>query len=253
MQVKEQLRKGEYEKYLFVDEFQDTDNKQIELLHFFATYWNIALFIVGDVKQCIYGFKGANDTAFKTIENITDYKKREWNVLHLRKNYRTNEALIKRLNNVFSKMSPNLFSYNSSDVLVAQKELNKSDPNCFISELYSDKKLIDILRKRKDELMKEGREGIIAILVRKNSEIDKIRKINESVDDFEIEFDNEGNFFKTDAVIDFYQLIDFLSEIPDNKRRYNISASPYCLKKISRSEMFNKGKSITFKIRLFFS
>ena len=40
-------------KYLFIDEFQDTDNVQIDLVARFKELFKINLFIVGDVKQCI--------------------------------------------------------------------------------------------------------------------------------------------------------------------------------------------------------
>ena len=57
-------------KYLFIDEFQDTDNVQIDLVARFKELFNINLFIVGDVKQCIYRFRGAEENALmKLVED----------------------------------------------------------------------------------------------------------------------------------------------------------------------------------------
>ena len=53
-------------KYLFVDEFQDTDDVQIDLFKRLQMMIgdNCKVFIVGDLKQSIYRFRGAKLTAF---------------------------------------------------------------------------------------------------------------------------------------------------------------------------------------------
>lgn len=55
-------------KYLFVDEFQDTDATQIRTFAALVQTIHAKLFAVGDVKQSIYSFKGATDEAFDILE-----------------------------------------------------------------------------------------------------------------------------------------------------------------------------------------
>lgn len=51
-------------KYLFIDEFQDSDLSQIKVATILVRLLGARLFVVGDVKQSIYRFRGANDQAF---------------------------------------------------------------------------------------------------------------------------------------------------------------------------------------------
>ena len=55
-------------KYLFCDEFQDTDDIQIKTIAFLDKVYDGDLFVVGDVKQSIYRFRGATDSAFEKLE-----------------------------------------------------------------------------------------------------------------------------------------------------------------------------------------
>ena len=55
-------------RYLFVDEFQDTDASQMELMLELRTKIGCRLFVVGDAKQGIYRFRGAEGNAFEEME-----------------------------------------------------------------------------------------------------------------------------------------------------------------------------------------
>ena len=56
-------------KYLFIDEFQDSDLSQIKVASLLVKIMHSKLFVVGDVKQSIYRFRGANDDAFQILAN----------------------------------------------------------------------------------------------------------------------------------------------------------------------------------------
>ncbi|WKK95027.1 UvrD-helicase domain-containing protein [Clostridioides difficile] len=57
----------------------------------------MALFVVGDEKQCIYGFRGAERTSFLELTCVdTNFQQRNWISCFLRKNYRTEEPLVKK-------------------------------------------------------------------------------------------------------------------------------------------------------------
>lgn len=85
--IREQLAKRY--PYIMVDEYQDTDQLQYEILDLLAVISENArqqkpsdskldnLFIVGDQKQSIYGFRGADVRVFdRTRQDITDYQSR---------------------------------------------------------------------------------------------------------------------------------------------------------------------------------
>ena len=57
-----------YLKYLFIDEYQDTDDVQIELMKNFQDILGFNFLVVGDIKQCIYRFRGAEDKAFDILQ-----------------------------------------------------------------------------------------------------------------------------------------------------------------------------------------
>ena len=88
------LNQLERDKYIFIDEFQDSDNTQIELLSTLHNHLNYRLFVVGDIKQSIYRFRGGDYTAFERLRDRVSSKFREINLKH---NYRTSKSLLKKL------------------------------------------------------------------------------------------------------------------------------------------------------------
>lgn len=66
-------------KYLLIDEYQDTDPMQFEILNLILNKFKQSdknLFVVGDLKQSIYGFRNADILVMKhTINEIVKYNK----------------------------------------------------------------------------------------------------------------------------------------------------------------------------------
>lgn len=88
-------------KYIFVDEFQDTNELQkkiIDLLH--EPSKNFVLF-VGDPKQSIYKFRGADVTVFTRTEK-EDFDDSQKEVLE--KNYRSHPDLVEFFNRFFPRV-----------------------------------------------------------------------------------------------------------------------------------------------------
>lgn len=109
--VREELKRS-YDR-IFIDEFQDTDPIQGEIMLFlaetintFATEWQALqltpdkLFIVGDPKQSIYHFRGADISAYQGFCNLLTNQKAI--TCNLQNNFRSAKKIIDYVN-IFGK------------------------------------------------------------------------------------------------------------------------------------------------------
>lgn len=86
-------------KYAFCDEYQDVNAVQEAILSLVAPN---KLFMVGDVKQCIYAFRGCDPTIF--AEKFDKFSSSEsiGTAIALSENFRSTEGVLAAVNNVFS-------------------------------------------------------------------------------------------------------------------------------------------------------
>ena len=83
-----------------IDEYQDVNDLQHAIFEAISTPRD--RFMVGDIKQSIYAFRGANPRIFKELrQNLPSDKKCEGTVLYLTRNFRSHENLIDFNNAVF--------------------------------------------------------------------------------------------------------------------------------------------------------
>jgi len=86
-------------KAALVDEFQDTDAVQYEIFsRLFSGHGNV-LFMIGDPKQSIYSFRGADVFSYMEAARNADHS------FTLTENWRSDEKLIKGINTIFSNVS----------------------------------------------------------------------------------------------------------------------------------------------------
>lgn len=80
-------------EYVFVDEYQDTNNSQYELIKYFSGFHN-NITVVGDADQSIYSFRGAD------ISNILNFEKdfKDADVIKLEQNYRSTDKILDTAN-----------------------------------------------------------------------------------------------------------------------------------------------------------
>jgi exodeoxyribonuclease V beta subunit len=78
-----------------IDEFQDTDPVQYDIFRRIFSDGTTPLFLIGDPKQAIYGFRGAD--VFAYMEAADETKRR----LTLPKNYRSEPGLVRAVNALF--------------------------------------------------------------------------------------------------------------------------------------------------------
>src|SRR5256714_3343341 len=95
-------RVSERYRYFLVDEFQDTNGLQRDLLTRLALVRGTNLFIVGDRKQSIYGFRGADVDVFS--EMTATIKDAGGGEQPLQLNFRSQKPLIDSLNFLFAKI-----------------------------------------------------------------------------------------------------------------------------------------------------
>lgn len=87
-------------KYIFVDEYQDTNNIQERLISSIARPDNV--FRVGDVKQSIYKFRQAEPEIFERLyAKFSDPAQDDGIAIDLGRNFRTNDRTIRYINHVF--------------------------------------------------------------------------------------------------------------------------------------------------------
>ena len=89
------LKYQEKFKYILIDEYQDTNEVQYKLVKMLASKYR-NLFVVGDVNQCIYGFRWSN---YKNILNFEkDYL--DAKSITLNQNYRSTNTILNAANSV---------------------------------------------------------------------------------------------------------------------------------------------------------
>lgn len=88
-------------RHIMVDEFQDTNPLQLELIELLSSGNN--LFFVGDYKQSIYSFRGAEPGLFLAKEN--EYRKPAKGLrIALKENFRTAAPVLEFINKLFEEL-----------------------------------------------------------------------------------------------------------------------------------------------------
>lgn len=96
--VESQSRVASRYEYLIVDEFQDTSKMQFEIIANTVAGDFQKLFLVGDLKQAIYGFRGGEISVFKQCQQQMPH------VHALKTNYRSSTSIIDFNNRFFSNL-----------------------------------------------------------------------------------------------------------------------------------------------------
>ena len=213
-------------RFLFIDEFQDTDNSQIHSLAWMSKIFNCQLFVVGDVKQSIYRFRGAEETAFKELERTLlrlGEKKSDIKVYILTKNYRTSANIMGELNRLFrSWHGKNMLTW---DADVQSCIEDSGHIRHYKYRQYSTKEEISsIAVKEIRELMQQSNH--VTVLCRSNSKVSEIASLCRQNGITCVAVLN-GGFYQSKPVRDFYALLGALLYPDDNIRLYNLLQSPY--------------------------
>lgn len=90
----EKLKQALQERYkaVFVDEFQDTDEKQFRIFEKIYAESESVMYFIGDPKQSIYAFRGGD------VQNYLKAKQKMENSFSMNTNYRSSEEMVQALN-----------------------------------------------------------------------------------------------------------------------------------------------------------
>ena len=228
-------------KYLFVDEFQDTDMAQAEFINWIMKKHLTKVFIVGDTKQSIYRFRGADYTAFEVFVKNTKELNTNLEEFTLNINYRSNKELLKSLNLLFSNLNNHIgkFSFTEDDFLKSFKE--KGQPlTLSLEDISSEDTLVEKIReiiRVKSQKEKTTDEKIsIAILTRSNKQVKEVAEIL-NANNIYCNVDIEGDFFRHRAVIEFYSLVRGLLYRNVSQDTYALLNSSYGKLKLNNNKI----------------
>ncbi|MEB1809739.1 MAG: UvrD-helicase domain-containing protein [Bacillaceae bacterium] len=214
----EKMKQLSKDHFIFVDEFQDSDAVQIELLASLQQYLNYQLFVVGDIKQAIYRFRGADYKSFKELQDRTedvDYVQTE-----LQLNYRSSASLLNQMHPLFERWHAlEWLTYEPSDRLLSNEKSQFENNDWFVSRDYK-QDLQQALTTLPDP------DDKIAFIVRTNRHAKQIKDycISQNIATSE---NLDGTFFISQPVYDFKSLLDGL--LYPNEPKFLIDAlqTPY--------------------------
>lgn len=149
-------------KYVFVDEFQDTDSKQWD---FVSSFKDSNIFVCGDAKQAIYCFRGADSSIIKSLSENP-----EWVTIKLSDNYRSTKEICDYSNEIHKGWKGCAYNLDILSNKHGFKVKERSELN-----INSNKDIMNIISDVAD-----GKS--VAILCRSNYEVaeikDKLKHLN---------------------------------------------------------------------------
>ena len=194
-------------KYVFVDEYQDTNIIQEEIITKIAKENN--LFMVGDVKQSIYKFRESEPEIFVNKYNKYKIKNNSHNkVINLNDNFRSHQDILEFVNIIFDDVmteefgnvnykrdarlrrggspQPNFLNSNVVEIEIIEKQKNKKEEIVEKLPVYSVQNHINYHTETTKSAEKEGEilvEKIKNLLTQNiycgtENDIHKFRKIN---------------------------------------------------------------------------
>ncbi|NLY20217.1 MAG: UvrD-helicase domain-containing protein [Tissierellia bacterium] len=213
-------------RYIMIDEYQDTNLIQRELFYKLCSVNKPLdrnnLFVVGDPKQSIYAFRGADVEAYN--ETLKDIEKADGLVINLKVNYRSSKRIIDAVNEVFSYL---IKDYNGmehhKEIENEMVEIIYPDGESDLSEFELEAELI--VEKIKVAIESGYSYSDIAILFRRTS---KLKYLEEKLKESSIPYINSssGNFYTQNEIIDLNNLLKSISNLNDDLSLIGLMRSP---------------------------
>ena len=197
-------------QYVFIDEFQDTNKDQFTLVDSLIKH-GVKVFLVGDDKQSIYAFRGADEQNSQEMHSLINKVNKKSSEKYLSENFRSTKEIIAVINSIFSHP----FTFNGDKLTFPVEPLEV--PSCEISEPNTTPILFEYEKPVKDIIQnilstttikgKPAQYGDIAILCRRNFDLDKIASELKEAGVPICVVGGKG-FYKTKEIIDTYKLLN---------------------------------------------
>jgi len=261
-------------KYIMIDEYQDTNYLQYEIVRKLIRDFSekMKLFVVGDDKQSIYGFRGSDVEVFhKTSEDICKYGNGE--KIMLQESFRLLRGIAEFVNRVFDKIMGERISiheveYNhitvgrnddddgKVEMLILKKENDDIEDFKLEEARFVAKKILKLLQEDDAYVYKNGERkkvepGDIAVLIRNR---DVLKPIENAFIEMNIPYivSSGIGFYQTQEIYDFLNYLEFLVNTNDDVALVGILRSPFFGIKdseIFRISVYGRGSSFWEKVR----
>ena len=223
-------------KYLFIDEFQDSDLSQIKVAVLLVKLLGAKLFVVGDVKQSIYRFRGATDQAFDILyRDLKEAGAKSPRNYILINNYRTASNIMNRMNDYFAQWGRDGLLKYDGPVVPFHKETGsmKMIPG-YRSQEMENALIVKTAKEQLDQLIekveKSGKKPSaktrVVMLTRTNGELKKLADLLRR-SKIPVSVSQDGSFFTSEAVRDFYAMICSYMFADEPKHIFNYLFTPY--------------------------
>jgi DNA helicase-2/ATP-dependent DNA helicase PcrA len=193
-------------RYILVDEFQDTDELQIAIFERFWGYGS-SFFVVGDLNQSIYSFRGAHPGAQRRFsDHIT-------NQISLKTNRRSGRSLIQ----FFNKFFPSMMEYEPMEGFSEHE-----GGAYFYIEDEKVQSVAEIIKKK----IREGElPGKIAVLSRTSTDFFNLKRSlkREGIDCVLI---SGESILKSQEGLDILSLMRYLADPGDRVAQVSLLLSP---------------------------
>ena len=249
-------------QYLMVDEFQDTNDKQRELIYLLCggdkdKLQGKHLFIVGDPKQSIYRFRGAEVDVFKRVQD--DIKASGGKNIVMKTNFRSRDRILNICNETFSKImgtcEDQAVYFEALECCDSKKgytilpeltkvetERNRFSPLEYQAVAQRIKELIE--KEKNSEDYYEGKPvyNKIAILLRAMTHVNDLAKALAACNIPYVVIKGNG-FYEQQETIDLLNIFDIASNPYQNIKLAAVLKSPYFgLDDESMTRIFLEGK-----------
>ncbi|KFL42493.1 hypothetical protein CH76_12075 [Lysinibacillus sp. BF-4] len=223
------LKQLKQDCYLFIDEFQDSDDVQIAFIAQLQRIANYKLFVVGDVKQSIYRFRGADYRSFDELKRKLGANA-TMTELTLRINYRSSQNLLSEMDKYFmswGQQEPQLLPYSEETRLRSNIQSQVSDNWEIVNprQKQTKQEIKKWIRKALQDV--DGTENKqVALLVYSNQQAGYLQQVCEEINIPTVE-NLDGTFYTTLAVRHFHSLL--LALLYPNNLNYMIEGlnTPY--------------------------
>lgn len=223
-------------KYLFIDEFQDSDLSQIKVAALLVKIMGARLFVVGDVKQSIYRFRGATDQAFDILHrDLQEVGAKPTKNFILINNYRTAANIMERMNEYFEQWGyDGLLKYDGPVIpFNTENGIMKMIPGYRDSERENElivrtarEQLNNLITKVEKSGKKPSEKNRVVMLTRTNGELKNLAELLRK-NKIPVSVSEDGSFFTTEAVRDFYAMVCSYMFADEPKYIFNYLLTPY--------------------------